>query len=487
MNLFSKEYFLSLACVFAIFVTILGFPKKSFGSDDQINSEFRVAAGMGQMERVKYLLKQGADINSRAPSSGNVPAGGTALILAVGNEQLEIVRYLISQGADVNIADKGGGTAIIYASWKGNADIVALLIAEGADVNASTRDNRTALSIAKKSGFTKIVEMLKTNPPAVDPDLTQVFTDGKNGNFQQAQSGLNKLSEDLVGNITSIDYIKIARYSAAIGFYTILTQVCSDCIDNNLDSQYGKKIFLAAQNSSVNKLSSATLIYEEIAANKPNYLPVQILLARLEMMDCLQRNQSCSEVIQTFAKALDLDTTLTVAYLDLGMLYQLLDDKNAAIGVWETSFRKAKGNDVKKVIHLLLAVLYFTEKQWAEANTQAEISRALGFTAFADDLINAIQHQVASGDFTVKAGTSSADGNVSDNINSSYRVQDYKPDFVTGLWHGITTPLRLFQFFDLHYASKNNLTTSYIIGIIFGCIILIFIGLVVFKGLKESS
>ena len=36
---------------------------------EKLDSEFRLAAGMGQMERVQSLLKQGADINSRAPST----------------------------------------------------------------------------------------------------------------------------------------------------------------------------------------------------------------------------------------------------------------------------------------------------------------------------------------------------------------------------------------------------------------------------------
>lgn len=130
-------------------------------ADEKLNSEFRVAAGMGQIERVQSLLKQGADVNSRAPSAGNVPAGGTALMLASARNHPEIVRLLISHGADVNQADEGGGTPLIYAVWKGYKDIVALLLKNGTDIYAKTRDGRTPLSVAKQAGHTEIIKMLK--------------------------------------------------------------------------------------------------------------------------------------------------------------------------------------------------------------------------------------------------------------------------------------------------------------------------------------
>ncbi len=129
--------------------------------DEELNSEFRVAAGMGQMGRVQNLLKQGADVNSRAPSAGAVPAGGTALMLAAARNHLEMVKFLISHGAKVDQADQGGGTALIYGVWKGYKGVVAVLLENGADVHARTRDGRTPLSVAKQYGYTEIEEMLK--------------------------------------------------------------------------------------------------------------------------------------------------------------------------------------------------------------------------------------------------------------------------------------------------------------------------------------
>ncbi len=130
-------------------------------ADEELNAEFQVAAGMGQIERVQSLLRQGAEVNSRAPSAGNVPAGGTAIMLAAARNHIEVVKLLISHGADVNQADEGEGTPLIYSVWKGHKDIVALLLEKGADIYAKTRDGRTPLSVAKQYGHTEIEKMLK--------------------------------------------------------------------------------------------------------------------------------------------------------------------------------------------------------------------------------------------------------------------------------------------------------------------------------------
>jgi len=128
---------------------------------EEINSQFRIAAGLGRIDEVKNLLDRGADVNSGAPATDQVPAGGTALMLAAARNQKDVVRLLLSKGANPNQADQGGGTALIYASWKGNLDIVRSLLESGADVNATTRDGRTSLTVATKEGHSEIVSLLE--------------------------------------------------------------------------------------------------------------------------------------------------------------------------------------------------------------------------------------------------------------------------------------------------------------------------------------
>ena len=138
----------------------------------ELNSRMRVAAGLGEKTTVAALLERGADVNSRAPGTNQVPPGGTALMLAAARNHVEMVEFLLAKGADLNLTDQGGGTALIYASWKGNAEIVRVLLDHGADPAASTRDGRTALSVARKEGHPLVVALLEGHrrtpaPPGV--------------------------------------------------------------------------------------------------------------------------------------------------------------------------------------------------------------------------------------------------------------------------------------------------------------------------------
>jgi len=136
--------------------------KPDTSSKEDINSQLRIAAGLGRMNEVSSLLDRGADANSPGPGTEQVPAGGTALMLAVARNHQDVVRLLLSKGADPNQADQGGGTALIYASWKGNIEIVRMLLKHGANRNATTRDGRTPLTVARNAGHSEIATLLET-------------------------------------------------------------------------------------------------------------------------------------------------------------------------------------------------------------------------------------------------------------------------------------------------------------------------------------
>lgn len=69
-------------------------------------------------------------------------------MFAAKNNQLDLVRYLANNGADVNAADQEGTTALMYASAEGYVDIVQHLVKEGADVNLENQDGKSAMDHA---------------------------------------------------------------------------------------------------------------------------------------------------------------------------------------------------------------------------------------------------------------------------------------------------------------------------------------------------
>ena len=66
------------------------------------------------------------------------------LITATKKKDLNKVKELIKSGADLNAKDTFGGTALIIASNIGHTEIVKLLIESGSDVNIASNDGRTA-------------------------------------------------------------------------------------------------------------------------------------------------------------------------------------------------------------------------------------------------------------------------------------------------------------------------------------------------------
>lgn len=82
--------------------------------------------------------------------------GETPLLKAIKKGDVEQVKNLIAQGADVNCVNAFDESALGVAVRDGKVEIVKLLIAAGADVHYKNRFNESAFTIAKKYKFTEI-------------------------------------------------------------------------------------------------------------------------------------------------------------------------------------------------------------------------------------------------------------------------------------------------------------------------------------------
>jgi len=105
-----------------------------------------LGARYNQMDKVKYLLDGGMDVNTRDAY------GNTALIAAAGNGHKEMVQYLLDHNAKVNASNKKDMTALMGAAAIGDYQLVHKLIKAGADVNAKNNQGETALFMAVQYG-----------------------------------------------------------------------------------------------------------------------------------------------------------------------------------------------------------------------------------------------------------------------------------------------------------------------------------------------
>jgi ankyrin repeat protein len=87
--------------------------------------------------------------------------GWTALRFAVSMDETEILHLLLEAGADVNLVDHEGKTALMQAAGENIKESLKALLDAGADPHLKDHNEQTALMIAHRQGHTKIIKLLK--------------------------------------------------------------------------------------------------------------------------------------------------------------------------------------------------------------------------------------------------------------------------------------------------------------------------------------
>lgn len=130
------------------------------------NEAFVVAAANSNLEEMRLLLEDGADLDGRDQ------LGRTALHSAASLGLTQSLRFLIDQGADLDAVDDNEVTALMSACNLGGvkgARAALLLIEAGARVDYVRKsDEMTALKFAAKSSRPEILEALIQRGAKVD-------------------------------------------------------------------------------------------------------------------------------------------------------------------------------------------------------------------------------------------------------------------------------------------------------------------------------
>jgi ankyrin repeat protein len=171
-----------------------------------------IAALRGNFELVKFMMENGADINIKASQCE------TALYAGISSGNSEIVKLLIDSGSDIHLVSEFGETFLMQAARSGNLEIVKVLIENGADQSVKLRGKETALSFAKKNGHKEICDyLLKIKAEEVEAFFNSI----ENKYLEQLSKGAGKsggneseycdsellkrmpnIEENVIGNIT---------------------------------------------------------------------------------------------------------------------------------------------------------------------------------------------------------------------------------------------------------------------------------------------
>lgn len=126
-------------------------------------NNFFDAISNSNIESVKKLLEQGADINGDICAERQMSpykASLYPLMLSIEMQNPEIFKLLLNSKADINVRDYYGKTALMYAAYYGNSEIFDLLVKAGININEECSQKETALMSACEIGNKNIIEIL---------------------------------------------------------------------------------------------------------------------------------------------------------------------------------------------------------------------------------------------------------------------------------------------------------------------------------------
>jgi ankyrin repeat protein len=289
----------------------------------QFGREFINAAAIGDIKKLRRILAEGLDVNMRNMD------GKLALGVAAGYGQMEAVKFLLDNRADLQAMDRVG-TPLHWAAGKGQVEMVRFLISRGADINAKNQNitdpwkGHTALINAAAGGHVKVIEIFLRNGVNVDVKTDKGYTPlmeaafrGKNDAVMaliKAGADRNAITDEVVLGNSIVYFTPLLMAVLANDEETVLTLV-----------SYGANVF-----TSINKDKTLTALkYAESEAPA-----IYLLLHRYSFGALGYRNTSGKIVIKPLfdeannfseGRAVVGSRTAAKALLGAGLFYGYID------------------------------------------------------------------------------------------------------------------------------------------------------------------
>ena len=219
-----------------------------------LNDDLQDAAETGNVERVRTLINQGADVNAVGTS------GKTPLMYAATRGHDAVLELLLQKGADVNAKAKATGltpswqsgwTALMYAANHGNCTAVHTLIAKGANADITADDGATVLMQATgcREEIMRAMSFTNAHTAAKGPNgATELITAAMGGDADVVRSLLDS-GADVNAKTTEGGTALIA--AAVMGHVEVIRVLLDRGADVNASNDGGHTaLLLAIENAS---------------------------------------------------------------------------------------------------------------------------------------------------------------------------------------------------------------------------------------------
>ena len=191
-------------------------------------SPAHIAAKTGNNELLKYLIKNGAELEHLDKD------GRPVIAKAILGEHPSTVKLLLKAGSKLDWQDKDGTTPLIFASYAGDPEMIALLLEGGAvdHINQSNKWEWTPLMHLARKGKVESAKLLLDK----GADAGKTDSDGNNALLLASKSGALELIEPLITAGASVDAKEIRSGKNALHFAAMngYGKICKTLMDNGL-------------------------------------------------------------------------------------------------------------------------------------------------------------------------------------------------------------------------------------------------------------
>lgn len=315
-----------------------------------------------------YLLETGR----ACPNEIEDDTGVTPLHLAIESNQLEIVRILLEQGAEINIITKEGYSPLHTASQRGNIDILKLLLLkEDANIHEHLQKSDyynieynlrgNAFHIAAICGHLNVVRLFLDHKANIDgmtkEHETAVYLAAEYGHLEIVQLLLSKGA--YIGNATrnGETAFTIAVREGHLSIVKLLLSQLSQNIDTHRLTNYlNTALYIAAERGHLRIVKwflakGAEVNYLSTTGKTALYIATEN--GHLEIMERLLAHKADANLIckETFEEKIDF-TPILKSFMHLEMTRPIMKDHFSALHI------AAEKGDIKGLKALKVLLLY---------------------------------------------------------------------------------------------------------------------------------